>query len=132
MSYKKLIQAVLNQNRNSGMTAVAVIAGLAAGAAISVLFAPKSGSDTRALLGRSFGLTRFFRSASTGLKKDLPSGPVIEDIRERIREHSDQLQGPEKKRKNASLIKVPSAGTDAWKENSIKEQQPVWLSRDRI
>ena len=128
MNYKKLIQATLNHNRNSGMTTIAAIAGLAIGAAISILFARKSGSETRALLGRSLGLTKQSYHDDT----ELLTGRTIEDIREKNREHADQLQGPEKKRRNASLIKVPSAGTDAWKENSIKEERPVWSSRDRI
>lgn len=128
MNYKKLIHAALNHNRNSGMTAIAVIAGLAAGAAISVIFAPKSGSETRKLLGRSLGLTK----PSVDPNRDLLAGPVIEDIRQKTWDHADQLQGPEKKRKDPTVIKVPSAGTDAWKENSIKEERPVWSSRDRI
>jgi hypothetical protein len=132
MNYKKLIHAALNHNRNSGMTTVAAIAGLAIGAAISILFAPDSGSATRTLLGRSLGLKKRFPGSGNGDDKDPATGFAIEDIRGKTWEHADQLQGPEKKRKNASLIKVPSAGTNAWKENEIKEQRPTWSSRDRI
>lgn len=132
MNYKKLIQATLNHNRNSGMATVAVIAGLAIGAAISVLFAPDSGSATRTLLSKSFGLKKRFPGSDKGDDKNTATEFAVEDIRGKIWEHADQLQGPEKKRKNASLIKVPSAGTDAWKENEIKEQRPTWSSRDRI
>lgn len=128
MNYKKLIQATLNHNRNSGMTAIAAIAGLAIGAALSVLFASKSGSETRKLLGSALGLKT---PSGSDHQFDIDRS-AMEDIREKTREHADQLQGPEKKRKNASLIRVPSAGTDAWKENSIKEERPVWSSHDRI
>lgn len=128
MNYKKLIQATLNHNGNSGMTVVAAVAGLAIGAALSVLFARKSGAETRRLLGSALGL----ETPSGSNDQDLVAGHTVEDIREKTWKHADQLQGPEKKRKNASLIKVPSAGTDAWKENSIKEERPVWSSRDRI
>ncbi|WP_316768771.1 YtxH domain-containing protein [Pedobacter frigiditerrae] len=52
MKYGKIISKVLNRREsNNGMVAVALIAGLAAGAVISILFAPESGADTRKAIG---------------------------------------------------------------------------------
>jgi gas vesicle protein len=49
MKYNRLIQNFLSQrsSSNSGQVAVALVAGLAAGAIISILFAPSKGSTTR-------------------------------------------------------------------------------------
>jgi gas vesicle protein len=49
MKYNRLIQNFLSQrsNSNSGQVAVALVAGLAAGAIISILFAPSKGSTMR-------------------------------------------------------------------------------------
>ena len=51
MKYRKLIaQCLAYRSNNNAQVAVAVIAGLAAGAVISVLFAPAQGADTRKLI----------------------------------------------------------------------------------
>ena len=46
MKYGKLISK-LTKRSNNGYVAVALVAGLAAGAILSILFAPESGEDTR-------------------------------------------------------------------------------------
>ena len=50
MKYGKLISKLTNRSNNSGYVAVALVAGLAAGAILSILFAPESGEDTRKLI----------------------------------------------------------------------------------
>ena len=50
MKYGKLISNLTNRSNNSGYVAVALVAGLAAGAILSILFAPESGEDTRKLI----------------------------------------------------------------------------------
>lgn len=53
MKYRKLIaQCLAYRSNNNAQVAVAVIAGLAAGAVISVLFAPAQGTDTRKLISK--------------------------------------------------------------------------------
>ncbi len=50
MKYGKLISKLTKRSDNSGYVAVAIVAGLAAGAVISLLFAPDRGADTRKLI----------------------------------------------------------------------------------
>jgi len=113
MNYQKIIKSALMKQRDDSLTAFALIAGLAAGAAIAVLFAPRSGRDSRKLLAEKLNL------------KAVPPHPheledhIFDDLRETVRDHADHLQGPENKRKDPSQIKVPSAGTTAWKKQSI-------------
>ena len=99
----------MNYRTNHTMTAVASIAGLAIGAALGVLFAPKRGSELRSKL--KFGRGNHYDQGE--LLKDHP----VEDLWIKTRDHADRLQGSEKKRKDASRIKVGSAGTMAWAEN---------------
>lgn len=49
MKYKKIIESFLSKgtSNNNAQVAVALVAGLAAGAVISILFAPQKGSDVR-------------------------------------------------------------------------------------
>ena len=51
MKYRKLISKCFTKKSNDGYVAVALVAGLAAGAVLSLLFAPESGEDTRKLIG---------------------------------------------------------------------------------
>lgn len=118
MNYKKLIQSTINGGRDNSMLAVAVVTGLAVGAAFSILFAPKSGKKTRSAIGE----------ATSGLKNkivdrlspeiyEIPEelkDQLIDDVRETTRDHAHHLEGPENKRKDPTKITVPSAGTTAW------------------
>lgn len=51
MKYEKLISRLTRRSDNSGYVAVALVAGLAAGAVLSLLFAPQAGADTRKMIG---------------------------------------------------------------------------------
>lgn len=68
MKYGKLIGKILAQkSNNNAQVAVAIVAGLAAGAVISVLFAPKKGTETRKLIGNTA------KNAGDGLKNTYAS-----------------------------------------------------------
>lgn len=115
MNYKKIIKNAIQSQQDHSMTAFALLAGLAAGAAIAVLFAPKSGRESRKLLAEKLNL-----SSQQSHHQELED-QLFADLRETTREHADHLQGPESKRKDPTQIKVPSAGTTAWKNKSIAE-----------
>jgi gas vesicle protein len=68
---------------NNTLTAVASIAGLAIGAALGVLFAPKSGRDIRSKLKLD--------ASATGHKEDeLFTGHPVEDLWETTRNHAER------------------------------------------
>lgn len=53
MKYRKLIaQCLAYRSNNNAQVAVAVIAGMAAGAVISILFAPAQGAETRRMISQ--------------------------------------------------------------------------------
>lgn len=114
MNYKKIIKGLVQTQQDHSLTAFALFAGLAAGAAIAVLFAPKSGRESRKLLAEKLNLAQKANHHE-------PGDQLFDDLRETIRHHADHLQGPESKRKDPTQIKIPSAGTTAWKTKSIAE-----------
>lgn len=113
MRYKKLIESAIKSQHDHSLKTFALLAGLAVGTAIAVLFAPRSGRKSRNLLAEKLNLKKL-KQQSHELEQHL-----FEDIRENVREHADHLQGPQNQRKDPTQIKVPSAGTTAWKKNSI-------------
>lgn len=114
MNYRKLIKGVIYGQQDYNLSAFALLAGLAAGAAIAVLFAPRSGRESRKLLANTFN------SAKQEEHHQELKDQLMDDLRETNREHADQLQGPKNKRKDTTQIKVPSAGTTAWKKQTVK------------
>lgn len=106
-------------NNNATLTAVASIAGLAVGAALGILFAPKSGRDLRLKL-------KFSKAGGHYHEDELLSDHPVEDLWGKTRDHADHLQGPEKKRRDTSRIKIPSAGTMAWSEQQENEPKQPW------
>lgn len=125
MNYQKFIRKTLSSRQDSNLTAIAVIAGLAAGAALAVLFAPKSGRETRdALCDATEGLLDKFKSNNSGSMNHDFNDPFFNDVddeREKAWKTADHLQGPEGDRKDPTTIKIPSAGTTAWKNNKIED-----------
>lgn len=115
MNYRKLIKGVIYGQQDHNLSAFALLAGLAAGAAIAVICAPRSGRESRILLAKAFNLSK--KEENHHELKD----QLLDDLRETNREHADQLQGPQNKRKDTIQIKVPSAGTTAWKKQAVKE-----------
>ena len=112
MSYTKIIKSVLHTHKDNSLSAFALVAGLAAGTALAVLLAPRSGRKFRKLILEKLNLAPQ-REYHHELKDQL-----LANLRENTRERADQLQGPQKKRKDPTQIKVPSAGTTAWKNKS--------------
>lgn len=53
MKYGKILSKCFKQQSNDGYVAVALVAGLAAGALLGILFAPERGTDTRKKIGDS-------------------------------------------------------------------------------
>jgi gas vesicle protein len=119
MNYQKMIKSAIKHQQDHSLTAFALIAGIAAGAAIAVLFAPRSGRAFRRLLAEKLNLQKAHQHPSRELEDQ-----IFDDLRESTREHADHLQGPTNKRKDPSQIKVPSAGTTAWKKQ-ITNQRSV-------
>ncbi|ACU04834.1 YtxH domain-containing protein [Pedobacter heparinus] len=113
MNYKKFIRNAVKSRQETSLAAFALLAGLAAGAAIAVLFAPRSGRESRKLLTEKLNFTQQYEGNE--LEEHL-----IEDIRKTARNHAEHLQGPTNKRKDPTQIKVPSAGTTAWKKAIVE------------
>lgn len=116
MNYQKLIKSAIEHRNNYSLIALGLVAGLATGAAIGVLLAPRSGRSSRKLLAEKFKLQHTPEHAHE--LEDY----IFDDLRETTRDHADHLQGPKNKRKNPSQIKVASAGTTAWKKQGITTQ----------
>ena len=84
MKYGKLISKLTNRSNNSGYVAVALVAGLAAGAILSILFAPESGEDTRKLIrNRAKGLGDNAKDKFVAFKNKL-SGNEFEEHEEDV------------------------------------------------
>ncbi|MFA4867909.1 MAG: YtxH domain-containing protein [Pedobacter sp.] len=114
MNYRKIIQNTIQTQKDHSLTAFALLAGLAAGSALAVLFAPKSGRESRKLLAEKL------RSGQPTHQDEMEEH-LFDDLRETTREHAAHLQGPESKRKDPTSIKIPSAGTTAWKDKALTE-----------
>lgn len=121
MNYRKLIDSTLSNHQDKSLTIFAGVIGVAAGAAIAVLFAPASGKQSRSKLSEAilglFGQVRQKNTATTAESDD----QHITDLRESVREHASQLEGAESNRKDPTKIKIPSAGTANWKKQLIEE-----------
>lgn len=79
MKYNKLISKYLTKRNNNAQVVVAVVAGLAVGAVLSILFAPESGAETRNAIGdRAKGLGNGVKNSLASLKDRL-MGTEMED-----------------------------------------------------
>ncbi|PWS26857.1 hypothetical protein DHW03_12570 [Pedobacter yonginense] len=86
MKYRKLIKKYLAEDSNSSAKiAIALVAGLAAGAVISVLFAPDSGEGTRGKIADGAKNLRYGFQDKYNLLKEKVFG--VEAIEEDIVEH---------------------------------------------
>jgi len=86
MKFRKLIGKYLVQkSNNNAQVAIALVAGLAAGAVISVLFAPDSGAGTRGRIASGANNLRYGFRDKYNLLKEKVFG--VEAIEEDIVEH---------------------------------------------
>jgi len=117
----------MSRQSDSSLPIVALVAGLAIGASLSVLFAPKKGEETRGMIADgaadiSDSLMRKFKDAKERLFKSETVSEVadhaVENVRKKASKVAKKLTGPEDDTNDVSKIKVPSAGTTAWKDNS--------------
>lgn len=109
---------------NNTLNAVGLLAGIAIGAALGVLFSPKKGKYIRNQISDATddlisGIKSKFANAEEEIRQS--GNQAIQDLRERVRTVAEDLQGPEAKRKDTATIKVPSAGTTAWKQQTAEE-----------
>lgn len=101
MKYRKLLtKCFTHKSNNTAHVAVAVVAGLAAGAIISILFAPDSGSGTRSTIGnKAKGVGDGIRDTYSSLKNRLTNS--VEEIDEVVEnEVPHYVQKTVKKRKS--------------------------------
>jgi gas vesicle protein len=100
MRYSKLISKYLTKRNNNAQVVVAVVAGLAAGAILSILFAPESGSDTRSAIGnKAKGIGGGLKNSFTSLKDRL-MGNVSEETAQPAPEVPHFKHTPTKRRKS--------------------------------
>lgn len=102
MNYKKLMSKIFDQ-RSDNSTLAFAIAGLAAGAVVAVLFAPKSGKDMRrritdSVMGLGQGAKDFYASLRSKI-----NGERVESIR------NGALQDQENDHGNHTVVKKPKS-----------------------
>lgn len=102
MKYGKLIGKILSRkSSNNGQVAVAIVAGLAAGAILSILFAPESGKDARKLISdKAKGLGNSARDTYAALKNKLAGADFEEHKDDVAPEVPHFVRSTPKKRKS--------------------------------
>lgn len=97
------------RNTNSMMTSIALITGMAVGAVLGALFAPKSGKETREELA---GTIKGIVGASLSNHDIEIKDHLVEDLRAQVKETADHLSGG-----------TPEEAVDLTK-TTIKQQGP--------
>jgi len=95
MNYKKLINDQLDHHTDKTPVVIALLAGLAVGAAIGVLFAPASGSETRDLISdKSKDLADSAKDTLQAYKEKLKTGAdqLSETAKDKYQTYSEKLQ----------------------------------------
>jgi gas vesicle protein len=120
MKYGKLIKGIFAQrSNNNAQVAIAIVAGLAAGAVISILFAPESGSDVRkGIADQAKGLGTGLKDKYNALKDRVVGGQEIDESIERP-EVPHFTHTPQKKRKSDIKDIIHDAHTDGHTEQPI-------------
>jgi len=103
MKFKKLIADCAASKSDSSLPIVALLAGLAVGAVIGVLFAPESGADIRGKISDKAGdLAESVKEKVQSVKEKCSSEAekamdakdrIVEDLRRKSKDVSDSLQG---------------------------------------
>lgn len=95
MNYKKLISDHLEKNTDKTPVVIALLAGLAVGAAIGVLFAPASGSETRDLISdKSKDLAESAKDKLQTYKEKVKSSAdhLAETAKDKYQTYSEKIQ----------------------------------------
>lgn len=84
MKYGKLIKKIFDrQSNNNAQIAIAVVAGLAAGAVLSILFAPDSGANTRGkIVDGVKDLGTGIKDRYTSLKDKITGNHEVDEVEE--------------------------------------------------
>jgi len=114
MKFKKLISDTVSRktDTDSAMPIVALLAGLAVGTVIGMLFAPERGADIRGKISDKAGdLAESVKDKVQSVKEKLRTetdkavevkDQVVEDVRRKTKDISDSLQGNNNESKAAS------------------------------
>lgn len=91
MNYKKMISGCMPGKTNNTAVVIALLAGAAAGAVVSLLLAPQSGAETRDMISEKAkdlagGVKDKFNAAKTKIKKGAED--MADDARERFENFS--------------------------------------------
>ena len=95
MDYKKLLTDQLDRSKDKTPVVVALLAGLAVGAALGVLFAPASGAETRDLINdKSKDLAESAKDKLQTYKEKLKSSAdhLAETAKDKYQTYSEKLQ----------------------------------------
>ena len=121
MNYSQLFTDTFRGKRISQQATIAIISGVAIGAAVATLFATEKGKKWK---GRMFTLTRNLFNKLTGNTADRAKdelGTLISDVRTHVKKNADGLLGPSKRRQNPTEIHVDHIGTTAWKDKPTRQ-----------
>lgn len=89
------------------MTSIALVTGIAVGAVISALFAPKSGKETRRNVA---GALKGIVGASLAERATEVKDHFVEDLREQTREKADLLAGSTDETVDLTLTTIKQKG----------------------
>lgn len=94
MKFKKILTNHFSAHRNDEMTTIAIVSGLAVGIAVGALFATTKGRELRKKVMESADHMICKLTGNTRKKANAKLGNLITDVRNRIKQNAEGLQGP--------------------------------------
>lgn len=119
MKYKKLLSNCTSSGSDSSKAIVALLAGLAVGAVLGVLFAPSSGEETRGLIAdKADDLKEDLKDKYQAVKDRVASGKndladLKDSVIDKVKSKAQGLSDEFKAYKEESLNTVKDASDDA-------------------
>ena len=119
MKYKKLLSNCTSSGSDSSKAIVALLAGLAVGAVLGVLFAPSSGEETRGLIAdKADDLKEDLKDKYQAVKDRVASGKndladLKDSVIDKVKSKAQGLSDEFKAYKEESLNAVKDASDDA-------------------
>ena len=119
MKYKKLLSNCTSSGSDSSKAIVALLAGLAVGAVLGVLFAPSSGEETRGLIAdKADALKEDLKDKYQAVKDRVASGKndlvdLKDSVVDKVKSKAQGLSDEFKAYKEDSLNAVKDASDDA-------------------